>query len=114
MTFDEICEICRALPAATEDVKWGNDLVFSVGGKMFAALGMNEWSLGFKCTEAQFHALIDRPGVTPAKYLARAHWVSVAENGDLSDAELKDLLAEAHRTVFEKLPNRVQRELQGI
>src|SRR5471032_692099 len=29
-------EFCRALPGATEDVKWENSLVFSVGGKMFA------------------------------------------------------------------------------
>lgn len=113
MTFDEICEVCRGLPAATEDVKWGEDLVFSVGGKMFAALGMNSGGVGFKCTEERFAALIERPGITPAKYLARAHWVSVGEENDLSDAEYRELLAEAHQAVFAKLPKRVQKELSG-
>lgn len=27
---------CRGLPHVTEDVKWGNDFVFSIGAKMFA------------------------------------------------------------------------------
>jgi predicted DNA-binding protein (MmcQ/YjbR family) len=115
MTFEEICETCRALPAVTEDVKWGNDLVFSVGAKMFAAMGLDqegEWpSLGFKCTSERFEILLDRKGITPAKYLARAQWVTVGEDHDLSDDELRDLLAEAHRTVFEKLPKKLQREL---
>jgi predicted DNA-binding protein (MmcQ/YjbR family) len=32
-------ELCRSLPGVTEDVKWENDLIFSVGGKMFARRG---------------------------------------------------------------------------
>jgi predicted DNA-binding protein (MmcQ/YjbR family) len=115
MTFDEICETCRALPAATEDVKWENNLVFSVGAKMFAVLsldGEGAWpDLGFKCAPERFEALLERKGLTPAKYLARAQWVTVGEDHDLTDGELKELLAEAHQTVFAKLPKRLQREL---
>jgi predicted DNA-binding protein (MmcQ/YjbR family) len=29
----ELLEFCRGLPGATEDVKWGDHLVFSVGDK---------------------------------------------------------------------------------
>ena len=32
---------CRNLPHATQDTKWGNDLCFSIGGKMFAVLETN-------------------------------------------------------------------------
>jgi len=37
---------CRSLPGATEDIKWGNDLVFSVGGKMFAGFDTEAEGLG--------------------------------------------------------------------
>jgi hypothetical protein len=32
MDIDQLRAICTALPAVTEDIKWGHDLVFSVGG----------------------------------------------------------------------------------
>jgi predicted DNA-binding protein (MmcQ/YjbR family) len=111
MTFDEICETCRALPGTTEDVKWGNNLVFSIGGKMYAVLGMDTERLGFKCAPERFAALIERPGIVPAKYLARAQWVNVETPDALTDGELAELLAEARDTVFRKLPKRVQAEL---
>lgn len=108
MTFDEICETCRALPGTTEDVKWGNNLVFSIGGKMYAVLGLDTAGLGFKCTPERFEALIERPGIVPARYLARAQWVNVEAPDVLADEELTELLAEARDTVFRKLPKRVQ------
>ena len=37
---DPLVAYCRTLPAATEDVKWDNDLVFSVGGKMFMVMSL--------------------------------------------------------------------------
>ena len=33
---DPLVAFCRSLPGATEDIKWEHDLIFSVGGKMFA------------------------------------------------------------------------------
>ena len=51
MTIEGVRKICKALPEVTEDVKWGHDLCFSVGGKMFAAMDLNPpHALGFKCT----------------------------------------------------------------
>ena len=35
MTVESIRRWCLALPGVTEDIKWDDDLVFSVGGKMF-------------------------------------------------------------------------------
>lgn len=34
-------QLCRALPGATEDVKWESNLVFSVAAKMFAVTGVD-------------------------------------------------------------------------
>ncbi len=31
---DPLQAFCRSLPGATEDIKWGKDLIFSVGGRV--------------------------------------------------------------------------------
>ena len=36
LDIDWLRKICLALPGATEQIQWGNDLLFKVGGKMFA------------------------------------------------------------------------------
>ena len=35
MTIDGVRRICRSFPGVTEDLKWGADLAFCTGGKMF-------------------------------------------------------------------------------
>jgi predicted DNA-binding protein (MmcQ/YjbR family) len=107
-------DFCRTLPHATEDIKWDDDLVFSVGGKMFAAFEQRESGFArysFKCSEAQFEALIGRPGIIPAPYLARAHWVSVTEPDAMPPEEAQEALENAYRLVFARLPKKTQREL---
>jgi predicted DNA-binding protein (MmcQ/YjbR family) len=36
MNLERLREHCLGFPGATEQVQWGADLVFKVGGKMFA------------------------------------------------------------------------------
>lgn len=106
MSVERVRTICRALPGVTEDVKWGNDLVFSVGGKMFAVVCLEPpHSVAFKCTDESFAELIERIGITPAPYLARAMWVQETEFGEALDLrELETLLRTAHEVVLSKLP----------
>jgi predicted DNA-binding protein (MmcQ/YjbR family) len=35
MTLPRLRDLCMSLPGATEQIQWGKDLVFKVGGKMF-------------------------------------------------------------------------------
>ncbi len=111
MTYDERRDFCLSLPGTTEDVKWENDFCFSVGGKMFAACGLGSEGIGFKCSEERFHVLIEREGIRPAPYLARAHWVSVEDASCVADDEMREWLREAHAIVRSKLPKRVQATL---
>jgi predicted DNA-binding protein (MmcQ/YjbR family) len=106
MSIDAVRKICRALPGVTEDVKWGNDLVFSVGGKMFAAVDLQPpHSISFKCSDETFGELVERPGIIPAPYLARAQWVQETEFGETLDLrELTELLRVAYEIVSAKLP----------
>lgn len=106
MTLDTLRAICRALPGATEDVKWGQDLCFSVGGKMFAAVNLEPpHQLSFKCAPEAFAELTEREGIIPAPYLARAMWVQETELGAaLERRELEPLLRSAYELVAAKLP----------
>ena len=52
------------------------DLVFSVGGKMFTVVCLDPpHTVAFKCTPDTFAELVERDGIIPAPYLARAMWV---------------------------------------
>ena len=35
MTLERLRELCLSMPGATEQIQWGADLVFKVGGRMF-------------------------------------------------------------------------------
>jgi predicted DNA-binding protein (MmcQ/YjbR family) len=108
MTKAHVREICLSLPHATEHVQWGNGLVFKVAGKMFAVSSLDPGPVfvAFKCTAEDFSALIERPGVTPAPYLARAQWVAVEAENTLPRRELEPLLRKAHQTVAARLPQK--------
>jgi predicted DNA-binding protein (MmcQ/YjbR family) len=106
---------CRSLPHATEDVKWGNDLVFSIGGKMFAGFAKNgkDASFGCKVPEEDFAALTSIDGIKPAAYAARFHWIDVEDPKVLPESEALALIRGSYEMVKAKLPMRLQREIDG-
>ena len=106
MTIDIVRLICRALPGVTEDIKWGSDLVFSVGGKMFAVVNTERpHTLAFKCTPEVFGELTERDGIIPAPYLARAMWVRERTVGEvLERREMEELLKASYELVVSGLP----------
>jgi predicted DNA-binding protein (MmcQ/YjbR family) len=106
---------CLKLPHTTETVQWGADLVFKVGGKMYAVVATEPAAvfLSFKCSAEDFAELTERPGIIPAPYLARAQWVALESERALPAAELKSQLAKAHGLVFAKLTKKVQATLRG-
>src|SRR6266403_1302911 len=82
-TVESIRKLCLGFPHATEQVQWGYDLIFKIGGKMFAITPLEPAPvfLTFKATDESFADLTERPGIIPAPYLARAKWVAL-ENAD--------------------------------
>ena len=105
-------KFCMALPGTTKDIKWGNDLVFSVGEKMYCATAATgpETGFGFKVSEPLFEVITKKKGITPAAYAARYHWVHV-EPGALKPKELESLIRDSYRLVAAKLSKKKQREL---
>jgi predicted DNA-binding protein (MmcQ/YjbR family) len=115
MNITKAKALCRSFPGATEDTKWGADLVFSVGQKMFAVTELDDKAKGvsFKVDDDRFLELTDRPGIIPAPYLARAKWVYIEDLKSISDAEASELLKRSYELVFAKLTKKLQREIQG-
>ena len=106
---------CFSFPHVTEEVLWGNDLVFKIGGKMFAVIGLEPASdhcMSFKCTPEKFAELTERNGIVPAPYVARYHWVALESFAALSEKELKALLRNSYDLVIEKLPKKKKAELE--
>ena len=113
MNIDWVRQYCMSFPHTTEQVQWGNDLVFKIGGKMYAVLPLDtapNW-LSFKCDAEEFAELIERPGVIPAPYLARAQWVALQTEDALPRAEIKRLLRKAYDTILAKLPKKTRAAL---
>jgi len=109
---DSILEYCRGLPGATEDVKWGNDLVFSVGAKMFVVFALPDCeSLSLKVAGPAFVALTQREGIEPAPYMARHSWIRIAPRRTLPIGELRALILESHTLVAERLSKTKRVEL---
>jgi predicted DNA-binding protein (MmcQ/YjbR family) len=109
MTSEQIAAFCLALPGAREDYKWGGVRVFSIAEtRMFAVLGLRGDDLAFKVASELFLGYVDRPGVRPAPYLARAHWISLEAPYAMGAEELQDLLLRSHQLVVARLPKRRQ------
>ncbi len=116
MNIEEIREYCLSFPHATEDLKWGNDLAFCIGEKMFAVVVLEQsekTAMSFKCTPEKFAELIELDGIFPAPYVARYHWVALERFDVLKDDELKDLVKNSHSLVWEKLPKATKHKLNS-
>jgi len=54
MKVDEIREFCLAFPEAKENLQWGDDLCFKIGGKIFTIVGLDNPRLCFQVHAGDF------------------------------------------------------------
>ena len=109
MDIDFLRKICLSLPAATEDVKWGSNLVFSVGGKMFCIANLEPpFNCSFKVKDDEFEELSARSGFMPAPYMARAKWVLVTDPFQLHKDEWVQYIHQSYEMVKMKLTKKVR------
>ena len=113
MDIEQLRKICLAFPGTTEQIQWGDDLLFKVGGKMFAITPLipAPVCLSFKVTPENFAELTERPGIIPAPYLARARWVALESRDALASSELAPLLRASYDLVVAKLPRKARESL---
>jgi predicted DNA-binding protein (MmcQ/YjbR family) len=116
MNANELEAFCRDWPGVASGIKWEDDLVFTVAGKMFAVLclrGPDRGRLSFKVESERFLELTDQPGIIPAPYMARAFWISLVEPERFGRAEVEAFVRRSYELVRAGLSKRLQARLAG-
>ena len=93
MSVEPIRRFCLSFPHATENLQWGDDLCFKVGGKIFALLSLSSvpQRLMFKCKPETFAELVEHEDIIPAPYLGRYKWVAFQRLDVLPWSEVEGL-----------------------
>src|SRR5262245_19457382 len=111
MDLERLRALCLKQAGATEQIQWGADLVYKVGGKMFAVAATEadaSHRLAFKCSDEQFAELCEREGIVPAPYMARAKWVALETFDALDTREIESCIRASYDLIFEKLTKKEQ------
>lgn len=119
MDVEQARKFLLELPHVVETMQWGANLVFwvgdkAIGGKMFALVNLDgdgRAIISYCAGPERYAELLEREGILPAPYLARAYWVAVERWDVFRSAEWKSELSAAHEIVRAKLPKRVQQVL---
>ena len=113
MNIEDIQTICRQFSGVTEDIKWGHDLCFSVGGKMFCVVGVDEvpTSASFKVLDEEFDEISEWPYFKPAPYVAKHKWVLCEDISKMKKTDWKKYMKQSYELVREKLPAKIKKQL---
>ena len=88
-----------------------NILSYSVGGKQFAYFKTSEpeqWRFSIRTTPERFLELTDIPGIKPARFMGRFHWVTVVDVRTVPEDYLTELLEWSYRKALSGLTKRQQ------
>jgi predicted DNA-binding protein (MmcQ/YjbR family) len=108
MTLKNLQAICRQFDNVTEDIKWGKDYCFSVGGKIFLVVVPDTVlvAASFKVADELFEEMTERAGCIPAPYAARHKWVLVDNISRLKKQEWEYYIAMSCQLLAAKLPKK--------
>jgi predicted DNA-binding protein (MmcQ/YjbR family) len=108
MKAERLRERCLALPGASEEFPFGDEVsVFKVGGKMFALshLDSRPLQVSLKCDPDHAAALrAAYPAIVPGYHLNKRHWNTVTVDGSVSDELVADLIDDSYALVVASLP----------
>lgn len=118
MNVDELQSFCRAYTGVSE-VGHGspsNILAYAVGDKNFAYFKTSEperWRFSIRVSAERFLELTDRPGVKPARYMGRFHWVTIVDVDRFPSDYLTELVEWSYRKALGSLSKARQRAIVG-
>lgn len=112
MNIESLREYCLSLPHVTEDIKWGADLCFSIGGKMFCVTSEHlPFKASLKVSDEEFEEMSQRKGMIPAPYVARYKWLLI-DGTALSDKQWKHYISQSYDLVKGKLSKKILKDLK--
>ena len=117
MRYEWMDEYLLQKKGVTKDLQadW-NWIRYHVGGKMFAALCLNEAGAAVYITlkleplEAEFWRG-QYADVIPGYYMNKVHWNSIKPDGEVPDDILRDMLDKSYALVLGGLSKKRQREI---
>jgi predicted DNA-binding protein (MmcQ/YjbR family) len=109
---------CGSLPGATSRLLGppSNILVYSVGDKNFAWFKTSDperWRFSLRVTPERFIELTDVPGIKPARYMARHHWVTIVDVRTVPETYLTELVEWSYRKALGSLSKARRTALPG-
>ncbi|NHZ62304.1 MmcQ/YjbR family DNA-binding protein [Massilia genomosp. 1] len=118
MNAQQLQQRCRAFAHATETLHAspGNILVYAVGGKKFAYFKTSEPEIGrfsLRVAPDLFLGLTAMPGVKPARYMGRFHWVTMVDASTFPQDWLAQLLAWSYQKARSSLTKAELAALDG-
>jgi predicted DNA-binding protein (MmcQ/YjbR family) len=115
MNIEDLRTYCMSLPGVTEDIKWEDNLVFSVGNKMFCLADLKPpLRVSLKVPEAQFTELTQSEAIIQAPYFARLKWVTVIQEEHWSKNEWEFFLQQSYSIVKSGMSKKKQQEIDAI
>ena len=118
MNRSQLKKLCLSLPGTVETLHNtpSNVLVYSVGGKFFAYFKTSDpekWRFSIRVAPDRFLELTDAPGVKPARYMGRYHWITIVDIEKFSSEYLKELVEWSYQKAFSSLSRKKQNEISG-
>lgn len=119
MRYTWMDEYLLAKKGVTKDLQadW-NWIRYQIGGKMFAALCLNDENtpvyitLKLRPEEGEFWRG-QYEDVIPGYYMNKTHWNSINPDGQVPDDILRDMLDRSYALVLAGLSRKTQREILG-
>ncbi|MGZ3253378.1 MAG: MmcQ/YjbR family DNA-binding protein [Burkholderiaceae bacterium] len=104
------------LPVATHRLHGNPIKVISyvVGGKNFAYFKTSEperWRFSVRVTPDRFLELTDMPGIKPARYMARYHWVTIVDVSSFPEEYLIELVEWSYQKSLNALSRKKRLEI---
>jgi predicted DNA-binding protein (MmcQ/YjbR family) len=108
MNVAQLKHFCRRFPSAIETLygEPSNFLVYSVGGRKFAYFKTSHperWRFSMRVAPDRFIELTGIPGVKPARYRGRYHWVTIVHVDCFPAAYLTELVEWSYEKALHSL-----------
>ena len=108
MNIESVRQYCLQLKGAEESLPFGPDnLVYKVGGKIFAISGLDEeeCSVNLKCDPERASELreLHPEHIYPGYHMNKKHWNTVIINGSIPDNEVQRMIDNSYSLIVKKL-----------
>ena len=118
MDTTQLKDFCGRFPRASSHLHGhpSNVLMYSIGGKDFAYFKTSDperWRFSIRVSADRFVELTDIPGIKPARYRARYHWVTIVDVRSVPAGYLTELVEWSYHKAMGSLSKARRKQLLG-